>query len=178
MKENVFFETAIQQADDETTTYEDGKTAKAKQNNSWKGVSGIDNDVQRKPTPLAQLGKNTMRAAAAMIRRGLRTISKNKKRVRFSTKTKVATFVESERATVFATFDSGADGNYISEADRMKAGWPILRHSASKVNVANGGSSKGKYVTKITIPGLSNKAAEADTFEFFSAVAGQHRQDQ
>ena len=102
-----------------------------------------------------------------MIRRGLRAVTSEKKRVRFSAKTNVATFVESENATIFATFDSGADGNYISEADRAKAGWPILRHSARKVNVANGGCSKGKYVTEIPVAGLSNKAAEADTFESF-----------
>ena len=102
-----------------------------------------------------------------MVRRGLRAMSSPKKRVRFGTKTRVATFVQSEAATVFATYDSGADGNYISEADREKAGWPILRHSASRVNVANGGHSKGKYVTRIPIPGLSNEAAEADTFDSF-----------
>ena len=102
-----------------------------------------------------------------MIRRGLRSFSKETKRVRFGTKTRVATFVESEAATVFATYDSGADGNYISEADRARAGWPILRHSVRKVNVANGGHSKGKYLTRVPITGLSNKAAEADTFDSF-----------
>ena len=117
--------------------------------------------------PFPNSEKNTLRAAASMIRRGLRSFSKKTKRVRFGTKTRVATFVESAAATVFATYDSGADGNYISEADRARAGWPILRHSARKVNVANGGHSKGKYVTKVPITGLSNKAAEADTFDSF-----------
>ena len=143
------------------------KTATAKKNNSWKGVSGIDNNVQRKSTPISQFGKNALRAAVSMVRRGLRTFSKRTKRVRFGTKPRVATFVESEAATVFATYDSGADGNYISEADRARAGWPILRQSARKVNVANGGHSKGKYVTKVPITGLSDKAAEADTFDSF-----------
>ena len=138
MKENSFFEKAIQLADDETTAYEDSKTAKAKESNSWKGVSGIDREVPRKSTPLTQKGRNTMHAAVAMVRRGLRAISNKKQRVRFSNKTRIATYVESAAATVFATYDSGADDNYVSEADRAKAGWPILRPSSSRVRVANG----------------------------------------
>ena len=43
----------------------------------------------------------------------------------------------------------------------------IRDSSARKVNVANGGHSKGKYVTKVPITGLSTKAAEADTFDSF-----------
>ena len=159
--------TATQQADDETTAYEDGRTEVAKKDNSWNGRSGIDANVQCKPTPLTQMGKSTIRAAMFMVRRGLRAMSIPKRRVRFGTKTRVATFVQSEAATVFVTYDSGADGDYISEADREKAGWPILRHSTSTVNVANGGHSKGKYVTRVPISGLSNKAAEADTFDSF-----------
>ena len=39
--------------------------------------------------------------------------------------------------------------------------------STKKVGVANGGACNGKYVTKLPFPQLSNKAAEADTFEEF-----------
>ena len=139
----------------------------AKKDNSWNGRRGIDANVQRKPTPLTQMGKNTIRAAMLMVRRGLGAMSSPKKRVRFGNKTRVTTFVKSEAVTVFATYDSRADGNYISETDREKAGWPIIRHSISRVNVANGGHSKGKYVTRVPISGLSNKAAKTDTFDSF-----------
>ena len=64
-------------------------------------------------------------------------------------------------------YDSGADGNYISKADRKKAGLPILRHSTKRVGIANGGTSSGKFVTKLSFPQLSKKAAEADTFQDF-----------
>ncbi len=47
------------------------------------------------------------------------------------------------------TYDSGADGHYISEKDRRKAGLPILRTSTRTVGVANGGTSKAKYVTQL-----------------------------
>ena len=67
------------------------------------------------------------------------------------------------------TYDSGADGHYFSEADRKSAGLPILRRSTKHVGVANGGTSSGKYVTRLPFPKLSQKAAEADTFEDFSS---------
>ncbi len=45
------------------------------------------------------------------------------------------------------TYDSGADGHYISKKGRRKAGLPILRTSTRTVGIANGGTSKAKYVT-------------------------------
>ena len=81
LNQDKFFRATIQQADDETTVYEDGKTATAKKNNSWKGVTGIDHNVQRKSTPISQFGKNALHAAVSMVRRGLHTFSKRTKRV-------------------------------------------------------------------------------------------------
>ena len=46
-------------------------------------------------------------------------------------------------------YDSGADGHYIIEKDRHKAGLPILQPSTRKVGVANGGTSKAKYITQL-----------------------------
>ena len=46
-------------------------------------------------------------------------------------------------------------------------GLPILRISSKQVGVANGGTSKGKYVTQLPFQQLSRKAAEADTFDDF-----------
>ena len=65
------------------------------------------------------------------------------------------------------TYDSGADGTYLSEADRIKAGLPILRCSTKRVGVANGGTSSGKFVTKLPFQNVSPKAAQVDTFEGF-----------
>jgi hypothetical protein len=72
-----------------------------------------------------------------------------------------------EDAAIFVTYDSGADGHYISEKDRPKLGLPILRISAKKVGVANGDTCRGKYVTALPFPQFSKKAAEADTFNDF-----------
>ena len=65
------------------------------------------------------------------------------------------------------TYDSGADGHYISEADRAKARLPILRQSTKRVGVANGDVSLGNNVTRLPIPHLDDKATEADTFDDF-----------
>ena len=46
-------------------------------------------------------------------------------------------------------------------------GQTILRISAKKIGVENGGSSSGKYVTSLPFLQLSKKAAEADTFDNF-----------
>ena len=169
LSEKIVFEEAINQADDETTEYEDSNTDKAKADKIWKGVVGIDSAHGATPTstPLAQRGKNNIHAAISAIKRVLRAFSNNKKRVTFSNTTRVATFQNNEVATVFATYDSGADRNYVREEDRKRAGWRILRQSARKFNVVNGGQSKGNYVTAIPIPGLSRQAAEDDTFDSF-----------
>ena len=63
------------------------------------------------------------------------------------------------------TYNSGADGHYLSKEDRKKLGIPIFHVSAKKVGVANGGACNGNYVTKLTSPQLFNRAAEADKFE-------------
>jgi hypothetical protein len=65
------------------------------------------------------------------------------------------------------TYDSGADGHYISEKDRRKAGLPIMSTSTRKVGVANGGTSKAKYVTQLPFRQLSAQAMQADTFQDF-----------
>jgi hypothetical protein len=47
------------------------------------------------------------------------------------------------------TYDSGADGHYISKKDRREAGLPILQPSTQKVGVANGGTSNAKYIIQL-----------------------------
>jgi hypothetical protein len=66
-------------------------------------------------------------------------------------------------------YDSGANGNYISEEDRRKAGLPILRASTKKVGVANSDKSTATYVTQLPFQKLSAKATEADTFKDFTS---------
>jgi hypothetical protein len=51
--------------------------------------------------------------------------------------------------SIMLTYNSGANGHYISEHDQHKAGLLILRPSTRRVGVANGGISNAKYVTQL-----------------------------
>ena len=68
---------------------------------------------------------------------------------------------------VFATFDTGSDGNYITEKDRQKLQLPITGDSDKRVSVANGHVEQGKHETELPLEGLSPTAKTADSFESF-----------
>jgi hypothetical protein len=65
------------------------------------------------------------------------------------------------------TYDSGANGHYISKHAQCKAGLPILRPSTWQVGVANGGTNNAKYVTQLPFQKLSAQLRQADTFQGF-----------
>jgi hypothetical protein len=65
------------------------------------------------------------------------------------------------------TYDSGVDRHYISKQDQCKAGLPILGPSTGQVWVANGSTSKAKYVTQIPFCKLSAQLMQADAFQDF-----------
>ena len=101
--------------------------------------------------------------------RAIQLLQYNSQQVRFDTKSRVTTFSSNDIAAMI-TYYSGADGHYISEADRIKAKLPILRQSTKHVGVANDGTSAGKYVTQLPFKQLSTKAAQADTFKEFPTL--------
>jgi hypothetical protein len=51
--------------------------------------------------------------------------------------------------SIMLTYDSGANGHYISKHDWHKTDLTILRPSTWQVGVANGGTSNAKYVTQL-----------------------------
>ena len=65
------------------------------------------------------------------------------------------------------TYNSGADGHYLSKVDRKHINLPILKKSNKRVGVANGGTSKAKYVTHLPFHNLLLRAASANTFDDF-----------
>ncbi len=87
----------------------------------------------------------------------------NKKQVTFGNTIEQA-------STVHLTYDSGADGHYVSKDDRKEACMPILRSSNKKVEVANGDTCKAKNVTQLPFPQLSKRATTADTFTNFPTL--------
>ena len=129
----------------------------------------IDNahNPSNKPAPsLMQRGRNLSYRMGTSLRRAIQHLQYDNQRVQFDTKNRVTTFIKDDVAAMI-TYDSGADGHYVSEDDRIKAKLPILRQSTKHVGVANGGTSAGKYVTQLPFKQLSNKAAKADSFQEF-----------
>ena len=65
------------------------------------------------------------------------------------------------------TYNSGADGHYLSERDRKSVGLPIIRPSTKQVGVANGGTSTARHISCLPFKQLSDRAASADSFDNF-----------
>ncbi len=114
---------------------------------------------------LVQRGRNAAYSLGSAFNRTIKKINKNK-HVSFATHNSVQQYIDNEQR-IMLTYDFGADGHYISKKDRRKAGLPIMRTSTRKVGVANGGTSKAKYVTQLPFQQLSAQATQADTFQDF-----------
>ena len=69
--------------------------------------------------------------------------------------------------TPMLTYNSSADGHYLSATDRIAARLPIMRPSTKRIGVANGGTSMGKHSTVLPFPHLSQTALAANSFDDF-----------
>jgi hypothetical protein len=114
---------------------------------------------------LTQCSCNAAYTLGMTISRTFKKISNNK-HVRFAKHNQVHLFSNTE-IPIMVTYDSGADGHYISKKDSRKAGLPIIRKSTRRVGVANGGVSQAKFVMQLPFKDLSAKAKQADTFQDF-----------
>ena len=76
-------------------------------------------------------------------------------------------YSDNKSASFTVTYDSGTDGNCVSEEDRKRAGIPVLRKSTKRVSVTSSSISRANNAVPLPIPHLSKKAAEAHTFEDF-----------
>jgi hypothetical protein len=115
---------------------------------------------------LAQRGQNTAYCLGSTFNRTIKKLNKNI-HVSFAKQNKVHLFDAKSTPSIMLTYDSGANGNYISKHNRHKAGLPILRPSTWQVGVANGGTSNAKYVTQLPFQKLSAQSRQADTFQDF-----------
>ena len=161
--EELFFDNSITQAEDERTTM-----AKNDNNNARRIAIDAAHAKPNKPRiGMVQQGRNTVYTFGSALKRQFKNILKSK-HVSFAKRHTVRQ-IDDNSTCVMIDYDSGANGNYISEEDRRKAGLPILRASTKKVAVANGGKSKATYVTRLPFQKLSAKANEADTFKDFTS---------
>ena len=157
MADSLFLDRAVDKAEDE-------RTDMAKADITIKNRTAIDanHKISLHQPSLLQQGRNASYRLSTALKRAN---NNNKKRVRFTATHSVRTYTY--HPAPFITFDSGADGHYVSERDRKAAGLPILKRSTKRVGVANGGTSQAKHVTKLPFTNLSSKANQADTFEDF-----------
>ena len=150
------------------TWAEDERTVLAKADHDDPRRRAVDNAHHRQPPrpSILQRGRNVGSALCAAVRRGTHRLAAAN-HVHFNDRAHIRTYQHTDAPTVFVTYDSGADGNYISEHDRRTARLPILRPSTKRVGVANGSTSKAANVTRLPFPRLSERAATADTVPDF-----------
>eukprot|EP00804_Cyclotella_cryptica_P028992 CCRYP_012407-RA/>CCRYP_012407-RA protein AED:0.42 eAED:0.45 QI:0/0/0/1/1/1/3/0/246 len=125
------------------TWAEDERTAAAKANLLHPRRRAIDSAHTRTQQPTAtlfQATKNAGYALAANIRRSLLTCLPSAHHVTFQAQAHVRYF-NTDNSSPMITYDSGANGHYLSKADRRSARLPILRPSTKHVGVANGSTS-------------------------------------
>ena len=91
------------------------------------------------------------------------------RRVQFTPQAEVRHYHNRNTKPLIVTYNSVADGHYISERDRKKAGLTIIRKPTKQVGVANGGTSTGQHVVDLPIPTLSKHAMTDESFDDFPA---------
>jgi len=151
-QESAFLERSITRAENETTEI-------AKRDKTNKQRISIDDNHQlpHRQIEWKQQAKNASHNITGSIYRALKlakTSFTKIKTVSFATTRQVRIFHDKEIAAMI-TYDSGADGHYLSERDRIKVGLPILRPSTKRVGVANGGTSTARYVSRLPFKQLS-----------------------
>ncbi len=116
--------------DNSITLAEDKRTSLAKDDTNNKKCLAINAAHTKRGTPsigIAQRGHNAAYSLGSAFNRTIKKINKNK-HVSFATHNEVHQYTNNEQP-IMVTYDSVADGHYISEKDRRKAGLPILRPS-------------------------------------------------
>ena len=132
---------------------EDERTARAKADTTEVRQNTIDkahdrSNANKKPrASITQLAQITTYGICTAFKRTATQLLTNKKQVTFKANGETNNNHEVERAnTLQLTYNSGANGHYVSKDDRKEACMPILRSSSIKVGVAIGNTCKAKHV--------------------------------
>ena len=163
-QESVFLERSIVRAENETT-----ELVKRDKTNKMRISADSNHKLADNAVGWKQQTRNLSASINGCLRRAIKNAKStvtNTKSVSFAPTRTVRTFQTNDIAAMI-TYDSGADGHYLSERDRKAIGLPILRASSKRVAVANGEVSKAKHVTALPFKQLSAKANQADSFEDF-----------
>jgi len=130
---------------------------KANQSKGQRAVDAIHNMSKHEPISILQNGRNKSYALATSLRRAFHRFQQAN-HVNFANDDEIK-YYDPINDTPLTTYNSGADGHYLNEQDRIDAGLPILRKSSKRVGVANGGTSKADNVTALPFdPSLHKRA--------------------
>ncbi len=148
--------------------------AKNDNSNAKRKAFDLSHIRQDKPSiGLAQCGRNLVYSMSSAFNRTIKKLNKTKQHVSFATHNTVRLYKDHEEPLMI-TYNSGSNGNYLSEKDHVKAGLPILQaglpilqSSTHMVGVANRGTSQAQHVTQLPFHKLSARARQADTFQDF-----------
>jgi hypothetical protein len=122
--DNLFLDNSITQAEDELTAITKNNTKNTKH-----VATGSAYAQRNQPTiGLTQRGQNTAYRLGSAFNRTIKKLNKNK-HVSFAKQNEVHLFDATSTPSIMLTYDSGANGDYISKHDRRKAGLLILRPS-------------------------------------------------
>ena len=163
-QESAFLERSIIRAENETTAL-----IKQDRNNKQRIAADRIHKLQAPKLSWSTTITNSVHNAGNSITNTLRLARKkfnSNKSVTFASKHTVRMF-DKEAVAAMITYDSGADGHYISEKDRKAVGLPALRPSNKRVGVANGKACTAKHVTRLPFTQLPDEARQADSFEAF-----------
>ena len=140
--ENALIEEYIEQTENERTTLTKLDTEAP----TFAAIEQAHEGYSTKRATVLQQSKNFGYNSRARAKRAVQKLVDKQPHVRFVPNAQICTFHSANQA-IMLTYDSGADGHYISESDRKQAGLPILRPSTKRVVVANGEESHGNKVT-------------------------------
>ena len=159
--DNLFLNNSITLASDE-------RTIMAKAGKSNKKCMAINAAHTKRGTTnigFAQGGHNATYSLGSAFNRTIKKINKYK-HVSFAATNSVHIYINNKQP-IMVTYGSGTDGHYISKKDWQKAVLLILQTLTQKVGIANGGTSKAKYIIQLPFQQLSAQAKQADTFQDF-----------
>ena len=125
-QESAFLEQSITHAENETT-----ELVKQDKDNKQRISINKNHQLPNHQLKWQQKANNASHNITGSIYRALKlakTLFTKTKTVSFATTRKVRIFQDKEIAAMI-TYDSGADGHYLSECDRINVGLPILRQS-------------------------------------------------
>jgi hypothetical protein len=141
--------------------------AKYNNNNAKRNTIDLAHS-KRVPTHIGwvQRGRNLVYTLSSAFNKTIQKLNKSTQHVRFASHDSEQRYHHQDKP-IMITYNSGADGNYLSKRYCVQSGLPILKASTRKVGVANGGTSQAQHVTQLPFQKLLTQAWQADTFPDF-----------